>query len=346
MTAAESTALSAALPTPRRPVADPAALPRRADLAMPLPADVVIDGRPSRRGLLRLPLAGALVLAFVVTCAVQGLPTDRVVLLAWVVAGLGVHAATDGLRRVGRLVADWVPVVALLLVYDASRGIADTFGADVHVTEPVAADRWLAGGALPTVVLQQHWDADWWHAVATLVYASHFVVTPLVLGVLWVRDRARWVRYARLVIALSGAGLVTYVLYPAAPPWLAARDGVIEPVRRLSGTGWEVLGLPRAGALLADSQGQVNQVAAVPSLHTGFAVLVCLVLLPVARRVWQRMVLVAYAVLMPLVLVWAGEHYVIDTLLGAAYAVGVALAAAVLRRLWQRRAGAVPTAEP
>ena len=341
MTAAESTALTAALPTPRRPLDGPVAT-----AGMPLPAEVVLEGGRNRRRLLRLPLAGALALAFVVFCAVEGLPTDRVVLLGWVVAGLAVHAATDGLRRVGRLLADWVPLVALLLVYDASRGIADTFGAAVHVTEPVAADRWLAGGALPTVVLQQHWDADWWHALATLVYASHFVVTPVLLGVLWVRDRARWARYAQLVIALSAAGLLTYVLYPAAPPWLAAKDGVIEPVRRLSGTGWEVLGLPRAGALLADSQGQVNQVAAVPSLHTAFAVLVCLVLFPVARRAWQRVGLVAYAVLMPLVLVWSGEHYVIDTLLGAAYAGGVALAAAALRRLWQRRATGVPTVEP
>ena len=169
----------------------------------------------------------------------------------------------------------------------------------MHVTELAGADRWLGGGALPTVGLQQHWDADWWKALAALVYGSHFVVTPLLLCVLWVRNRARWGRYVRLVLALSAAGLVTYVLYPAAPPWLAAKDGVIEPVRRLSGTGWDVLGLPHAGALLADSQGQVNQVAAVPSLHTAFAVLTCLVLLPVARRAWQRAALVAYAVLMP-----------------------------------------------
>jgi cyanate permease len=35
---------------------------------------------------------------------------------------------------------------------------------------------------------------------------------------------------------------------------------------------------------------------------------------------------VGYAVLMPLVLVWAGEHYVVDTLLGAGYAAIVVLA--------------------
>jgi len=130
---------------------------------------------------------------------------------------------------------------------------------------------------------------------------------------------------------LSAAGLITYVLYPAAPPWLAAKDGVIEPVRRLSATGWDVLGMPHAGALLAESQAQVNKVAAVPSLHTAFAVLVCLVLFPVARRAWMRAGLIAYALVMPLVLVWSGEHYVIDTLLGALYAAGVVLAAALTR---------------
>jgi hypothetical protein len=48
------------------------------------------------------------------------------------------------------------------------------------------------------------------------------------------------------------------------------------------------------------------------------------------------------------VLVWSGEHYVVDTLLGAAYAAGVVAAAALLRRawerrVWERRRPAVPT---
>jgi hypothetical protein len=270
----------------------------------------------------RLGWAG-LVLSFVGTSLVAGLPTDRVVLLGWILAGLVLHAVTDSWRRVGRLLADWLPLAALLLAYDASRGFADGLGMPVHVTEPAAVDRWLAGGVLPTVWLQEHWQADWWSGLATLVYSSHFVVTPVLLGVLWARNRALWGRYARRVVALSAAGLLTYVLYPAAPPWLAARDGVIEPIHRLSGSGWEVLGLPRAGALLADGQGQVNQVAAVPSLHTAFAVLPALILIPLARRLWRRVVLIGYAVLMPLVLVWAGEHYVVDTVLGALYAAGV-----------------------
>jgi hypothetical protein len=331
MTAVDSTALPAVLPLGDAPAAMSAA---RGSAVLEVAGGI---GWLRGRWVRRLLWAG-LALCFVGTCLRTGLPTDRIVLLGWVLAGLALHAAADGLRRVGRLLADWLPLAALLLAYDASRGVADTLGATVRVTEPVAVDRWLGSGVLPTVALQQHWDAPWWEALAALVYGSHFVVTPLVLGVLWVRDRARWVWFARSVLALSAAGLVTYVLYPAAPPWLAARDGVIEPVHRLSGAGWEVLGLPRAGALLADSQGQVNQVAAVPSLHTAFAVLVCLTLFPLVTRWWVRAALVAYAGLMPLVLVWAGEHYVVDTLLGAGYAAVVVLVAARVRALLARPA--------
>jgi hypothetical protein len=340
MTALETTASPRALSTPRSP------LLRRPDRTA---VSVPVRTRRLGRALVRGVLLAGLALAFVVTCSREGLPTDRVVLLGWVVAGVAVFAVTDGVRRVGRLLADWLPLAALLLAYDASRGLADGLGATVHVTEPAAADRWLAGGALPTVVLQHQWDAPWWEALAALIYGSHFIVTPLVLGILWVRNRPQWGRYARLVVGLSAAGLVTYVLYPAAPPWLAAKDGVIEPVQRLSGAGWEVLGLPRAGALLADSQGQVNQVAAVPSLHTAFAVLTCLVLYPVAKRAWQRAGLVAYPVLMAVVLVWSGEHYVVDTLLGAVYAGGIVVVAARFRPALAavvaslRRPAAVPT---
>ena len=297
---------------------------------------------PGRSRLVPAALWTALAAAFAATCAVRGLPTDRVVLLGWVLAGLGVHATTQGPRRLARLVADWLPLVAVLLAYDASRGLADGLGMPVAVEELADADRWLGGGVLPTVWLQEHVQADWWKALATLVYSSHFVLTPVLLAVLWARDRERWARCARLVVALSLAGLATYVLYPAAPPWLAARTGVIEPVDRITSSGWAVLGLPKAGVLLDTGQAQVNLVAAVPSLHTAFAVLVCGMLLPLARRACQRTALVAYAVLMPVVLVWGGEHYVVDTLLGAAYAVVLLLLMPSLERTGRRAVRGLP----
>jgi PAP2 superfamily len=318
---------SAPIASPAVTVVEPTAL-LPASPARPAPLAL----RPSWRTPVRIVVWTLLAVGFAAVCLDRGLPTDRLVLLGWALTGLVAHAAVDGWRRIVRLLAEWLPVGALLLLYDATRGLADTLGMPVHVTEPAAVDRWLGGGVLPTVWLQHALVADWWKALAALVYSSHFVVTPLLLCALWVRNRKLWGRYVRMVLALSAAGLATYVLYPAAPPWLGARHGVIPPVHRLSASGWDVLGVPHAGALLTDSQGQVNEVAAVPSLHTAFAVLTCLVLLPVARRVWQRAALVGYTLLMPLVLVWAGEHYVVDTLLGAAYAGAVVLLLGLTRR--------------
>ena len=320
-----SARLPSRLVTAVEPTAPTSAFPSAA--AVPAPPTTPRTGLPLRR------LAWVVVVAaFVGSAFVTGLPTDRVVLLGWVVAALAVHAVVDGWRRLVRLLADWLPLVAVLVLYDASRGWADGFGIPVHVADVAAADRWLGAGTLPTVWLQAHVDSRAWEVVATLVYCSHFVVTPVVLAVLWSRNRPEWARYVRMVLALSLAGLLTYVLYPAAPPWLAAKQGVIEPVARISNAGWEVMGLPRAGALLEQSQAQVNLVAAVPSLHTGFAVLTCLALMPFARSAWQRAALVGYACLMPVVLVWSGEHYVVDTVLGALYAAVVVAAVRKLSR--------------
>jgi hypothetical protein len=146
MTAVDSTALTRAIPSPRAPVPGPM------DPAVVKPATGPRAGALRRRVVRTVVWAG-LVLSFALTCVRVGLPTDRVVLLGWVVAGLALHAVVDGVRRVGRLLVDWLPLVALLLAYDASRGVADGLGATVHVTEPAAVDRWLGGGALPTVVL-------------------------------------------------------------------------------------------------------------------------------------------------------------------------------------------------
>ena len=73
---------------------------------------------------------------------------------------------------------------------------------------------------------------------------------------------------------LSVAGLVTYFVYPAAPPWWAAKYGLLEDVARISTRGWQAIGLHGAGNVLNAGQIAANPVAAMPSLHTAFALFV------------------------------------------------------------------------
>ena len=111
---------------------------------------------------------------------------------------------------------------------------------------------------------------------------------------------------------LSVAGLITYCLFPEAPPWLAARDGLTAPVARLSARGWDWFHLGDVNATLARAQDDgTNPVAAMPSLHIAFATLVAIFVATRLRSRW-RYLLVLYPVAMGFTLVYCGEHYVLD----------------------------------
>jgi hypothetical protein len=225
---------------------------------------------------------------------------------------------------------DWLPVALLLVLYNVSRGAADNLFAP-HVTPMIRADEdmfgWFTGGRIPTIWLQQHLYepgvVQWWEVVVTLVYVSHFLTVPTVAVVLWLRNRSLSYRFMRRWITLSLAGLITYFLYPAAPPWWAAERGYLtEPVARISTNGWDALGLHGAGNTLNVLQAdQSNPVAAMPSLHTAYAMMAVAFFLPMIRRRWWP-VLLAYPLAMTFTLVYTGEHYVIDVLVGWAYVAG------------------------
>ncbi len=142
---------------------------------------------------------------------------------------------------------------------------------------------------------------------------------------LWLRSREAWKAFITRVIALSIAGLVTYVLFPAAPPWYAAREGVIGPVIRASSRGWLWLHVNHAGNLLSEGQAASNPVAAMPSLHTAFATMIALYVASQLHSRW-RLLLALYPLAMGLALVYLGEHYVVDLLAGIIYAAVVHIA--------------------
>lgn len=279
-----------------------------------------------------------------------GVPADRQSLLLWIVAGLGIRCLGRGWRSFRQVLLDWLPFTAVLMAYDYTRGLADGLGIATHVIAPVHADEWLFGGTLPTVWLQEHLfhagDPRWYDAVVTIVYMSHFLATPIIAVVLWVVNRDQWKAFITRVIALSFAGLATYTLYPMAPPWYAAESGLTDPILRLSSRGWLELGLNRAGNMLGDAQAGANPVAAMPSLHVGFAALVMMFMMRYVAR-WARPLWALYPVLMALVLIYSGEHYAIDGVFGVLYAALVMVGVGWWERRRDRRRAetAAPVAE-
>jgi len=235
---------------------------------------------------------------------------------------------------------DWAPIVGLLIVYDFSRGMADNLSAP-HVTEMIHADKWLFGGQLPTLWLQEHFydpnQAHWWDVAASFIYFSHFVASFSVAVVLWLRNRALWAAFMRRWFALIAAGLTTYFLYPAAPPWWASQYGYLpEHVERMSSRGWSAIGLDSAGKLLNVGQQMANPVAAMPSLHSGFALCVVAFFFTRVSRKWLPL-LIAYPVSMSIVLAYTGEHYIVDAFVGWAYVGLIYLAVNRAEHWWRRR---------
>ena len=212
------------------------------------------------------------VVALVAYTIAYGIPVQRELVIAWTCGALACASIGRPPREILQLVLDWLPIVAVLMVYDFTRGMADSMGIGVNVTPMIDFDRFVFFGETPTEWLQERlYDpgvVHWWDVAFTLVYTSYFIVPFAVAGVLWAREPAAFLQFTKRLVSLALAGLATYILFPAAPPWMAGEQGLID-VHRTTGKGWEVLDVEMA-AMFSRSQGAVNLVAAVPSLHSAF----------------------------------------------------------------------------
>ena len=277
--------------------------------------------------------------ATVVMLVVAGIPTSRDLLFSWLLLGMLAFTATDFRNRLPRLVVDWAPLIAILLVYDILRGYADGLVFHAHELPQIRLETWLFGQPVPTVWLQEHlWHGanhlHWWDYVAWFVYLTHFLATLICAAVLWVFAYDRFSRYATMVCGLALVGFSTYVLYPAAPPWLAARNGDLGESNRIVPIAWKHIPVGHFNALFEHGVRYANNVAAMPSLHAAYAMLISLFLWKVVPR-WVRPLLAIYPVAMSVALVYAGEHYVVDCIAGCAYATVVFV---VVNRVFDRRA--------
>lgn len=276
-----------------------------------------------------------------------GVPIQRDVLAIWLLLGLLCFSLSDIRGYARGVVLEWLPFIGLLVAYDSLRGSAGHLFA-VHYLPQIQADQALFGGTTPTVTLQ-HWlwhgHVIWIDVVVWAVYLTHFFATPVVAAVLWKIDRQRFRKFVVFVAALSLAGLATYALYPAAPPWMAAQAHLISPVTRIVPLVWHALGLHSAGSAVEHGYAYANNVAAVPSLHAAFSLLIAITLWP-HRHKWLRPLVALYPLAMGFSLVYGAEHYVSDIVLGWAYTIAALLAGKMIMSWWAARRAAEPVHAP
>ena len=299
-------------------------------------AEQAADFRFASLSVLRPYALGLYFVGLILWTATYGIPVQRELVILWTCGALACVSIGRPLWEIVQLVIDWLPIVAVLWVYDLTRGAADSIGIGIHYHPMIDFDSFVFGGEVPTEWLQAHlYDpgvVHWYDVCFTLTYTSYFIVPLATAGVLWARDRLEFLRFTKRLITLALAGLATYVAFPAAPPWLAGEMGLIGEVHRTTGKGWEVVSVGTA-SLFSKGQGSSNLVAAVPSLHTAFVTLVVLFLWGRVRRRRLRPLLLIYPLLMGLTLMATGEHWFFDVMLGWIYA-GVVMGGWTL---WERR---------
>lgn len=208
---------------------------------------------------------------------------------------------TDLARNVGVLGALWV-------LYSLVRSVAgDDFDVALANAERVLAIQDVAGFAWEAG-LQELLYARPLFYVANVYYLVHFPVTVGVLAYTFCRHRfGVFPRFRGALVLTTLSAMAIHVLFPLAPPRML--DGFLD-------TGAVYGPNPYA---IPGSEG-ANQIAAMPSLHVSWAILVALALRHVGRPLVGR-IGIAHAVMTAFVVVVTANHFVVDVAAGAAIAV-------------------------
>lgn len=157
--------------------------------------------------------------------------------------------------------------------------------------------------------------ASYWYATL------HYVVTPLALLFVYRRHRDDYRRVRNGLVIGSAIGLAGFVLLPTAPPRLMS-SGFTDVLATYADHGWwsDHASVPAGLGALS------NELAAMPSLHVGWAIWVAWALRDKVGS-WGRGLGVAYVVGTVVVVIATGNHWVLDAVAGlAVMAVGFTLA--------------------
>lgn len=292
-------------------------------------------------------IAIALYIALVIAASVYfdiSLTIDRVAVLLLI--------AALGTGRVRAFLKDWSAFILVLLAWQALQGMsAHLTHFKPHVTEMIVFDRFVFFGHLPTMWLQHHFyhphHIAWYDLAASLLYTMHFVFPLVFAFVLWVAKREVFGQFMGSFMLLALAGFATFVLFPAAPPWMAADWWHYFPhVTRIFDKSMIYFGGEQNFSAITQwiwAHNGYDLVGAVPSEHAAFPFLCFLY----ARHAWKRAgyVLLPYCLAVGVAVVYIGEHYVFDVVAGITYATLAYAAVQLLMRSRQRAENASAESE-
>jgi membrane-associated phospholipid phosphatase len=222
----------------------------------------------------------------------------------------------------------WGVYVLGFLLFGSLSSMADDTGIGVNPTAPLSVGIILSGRTMATW-LQDHLYRPGHigplEIYCFLIYVSFFFHYLVGLA-LWRLHPSRFRIYVPALLGTLFLGLFGYFVFPETPPWLASEQGSISHVVRITDLVTARLGL--GDAEQTSSSLRVNLVAAMPSLHVALTTVIALALYDLHR--WTRIFGLVYLFSMCFAVMYLGEHYLIDAVIGM-------LLASVVYRACERR---------
>ncbi|MBT0773795.1 phosphatase PAP2 family protein [Kineosporia sp. J2-2] len=218
----------------------------------------------------------------------------------------------EGMFRAWRGMRELVLLGALWSIYSLSRLLAS---ADLHP----ALER---ARAVLGLERRLHLDLEtglngfttqheWLAVGASFYYATaHYVITAAVLIALWFSGYRRY-SYARNALVLATVlALTAYLILPTAPPRFV--PGYTDVLAGSAHLGWW-----GGGDSLPGGMGRLtNELAAMPSMHAGWALWVALAVHLLTTGRLLRGLSWGHALLTGLVVIGTGNHWTLDVLTG------------------------------